>query len=150
MNISFFLVGGGDFRFLVVVVVGGGGAPRCPPPPPYLRHCPFYSISTFFPPPRLFGVSRVHVIHMFTRCIHTFLLFFLLNIFVYHYTADIIPPPPPPPPPTLPLPLLVPPPLPLPLPLHRFFFVRIPKFHLSLIILSCPSNLSLNLFLNYS
>ena len=30
------------------------------------------------------------------------------------------------------------------------FFVRIPKFHLSLIILSCPSNLSLNLFLNYS
>ena len=31
-----------------------------------------------------------------------------------------------------------------------FFFVRIPKFHLSLIILSCPSNLSLNLFLNYS
>ena len=32
--------------------------------------------------------------------------------------------------------------------IHRFFVI--PKFHLSLIILSCPSNLSLNLFLNYS
>ena len=30
------------------------------------------------------------------------------------------------------------------------FLVSIPKFHLSFIILSCPSNLSLNLFLNYS